>query len=315
MRKIIFIITFSLSSSLLMFSSVLAGTHTYFDMLSAKTETILSKPYRTQAEINADPYGGPGNVVYDSTEDAAMFTLPAGDGSSDASVPLADQLRPKFTPTPLTAGNLLVFYELKHESGFASNGDVNGLDSWKSVQIEGDPTIPRRQKIEPRYRFNQVNLPYVARVDVRIYGGPDSQNPSGYQVGPFDSIAPQVGEFNVLPDVWVRHWLFIDFDNKQLSYWVGDENRTNVIILDHVGLDYNLSWPGQNFNTFWFEFNSSRAYNLGAPALNCWARNLVILKNVSNSSSLVAQGDSGNSGTGTGTGTGTIQPPTNARVQ
>ena len=234
MRKIIFVIAGSLSLSFLMFSTVLAGTHTYFDWLSGQPEAMLSKPYRTQAEINADPYGGPGNVVYDATEDAAKFTLPAGDGSSDASVPLKDQLRPPITPTPMTSGNLLFFYELKHESGFASNGTVGGLKTHKSVQIAKDISIPRRKGIEPRFRFSQVDLPYVARVDVRVYG-----DGVGYTKGPFDTIAPQAGEFNVLPDVWVRHWVFLDIANKKISYWIGDENRATVTILDNIDLDYN----------------------------------------------------------------------------
>lgn len=307
MRKYFFI-TFSLSLSLMMCSSVLAQSpHSYFDLLSAKPELLISHAYRTQAEIDADPHNGAGNTVYDPVEDAAKFTLPnGGDGTKDASIPSSDQVRPPFTPKGMTSGNLFIFYELKHESGFVSEGDVQGLERWKMTQVQ-KRNIGRRQAIEPRYHFIRVDPPYVADVDVRIYG-----DKNGYADNGLNSIGPQTGQFDVLPDVWTRHWLFVDIENKELSYWVGDETRANVTILDHVPMDYALEWPGGEFIAWWLEANSSSKRDAGAPALNFWGRNLVILEDVLNAESLVSQGDSGGGGGGD---VSPPNPPQNLNVQ
>jgi hypothetical protein len=254
-----------------------SGNHSYFDLLSAMPEAILSKAYRTQAEIDADDHGGPGDVVYDTGEDAAKFTIDSGDGSIDT----VDQLRPNFTAT--NTGNLLFFWEAQWESGFVADGGIDGLKNHKAFQLARDGKL----SIEPRCRFSKVNSPYVARVDVRGYG-----NKAGYSQGAAETIAPQDGEFNILPDVWVRHWFLLDFDNKKVWYWIGDENRANVTILDNVDFDFSVAFSTK-FDEFWFEFDSSQDRTAGTPVLNIWGRNLVVLKDVTGASSIVAQGDSG----------------------
>lgn len=291
MRKYFFI-TFSLSLSLMMFSSVLAQSpHAYFDLLSAKPEMLISKAYRTQAEIDADMVASHGGTVYSATEDAAEFTERVGVGDDDGGIPIADQLRPPFEPNlTMSSGNLLYCYELKYPSEFVADGAVNGVKTYKSTQIRKDRGN-RAQTIEPRYRFHQVNSPYVARVDIRIYG-----NGNGGYTTDRGALAPQVDEFYVLPNVWTRHWLFLDFDNDTLSYWVGDETRSNVLVIDHAPMDWDREFPGALLKDFWFEFNTSSHKDDGVPELNFWARNLVMLKDVSNASSLVSQGDSGGGG-------------------
>lgn len=181
-------------------------------------------------------------------------------------------------------------------SDFVADGAPNGIGTYKSTQMRKNAGN-RKQTIEPRYRFSHVDTPYVARVDIRIYGTGD-----GYSLVS-GALAPQTGEFYVLPNVWTRHWVFLDFDNDEMSYWVGDETRANVTILDHVPMDWSLAFPGAEFTEFWFEFNTSSHKDAGAPEIPFWARNLVFLKDVSNASSLVSQGDSG------GGGGGDVSPP------
>lgn len=151
------------------------------------------------------------------------------------------------------------------DSNFAADGAVGGLETQKAFQIGRNANEDRA--IEPRHRYSHAKLPYVAKMDVRTYV-------SGFQGGPADSIAPQVGNFWSLPDKWTYYWFFVDIDKGFVSYWVGDEGREAVKILDRAA----WSRPVGAWNQFWFEFNSSQRRE-GPPA-SAWGRNAVVLKDI-----------------------------------
>lgn len=302
MRRIFFT-TFSLSLSLMMFSSVWAQSHNdYFDMLAARPDVLLANALRSQAEVDAVAHGSQNATVYDPVMDAAKFTIPPGNGIKDIRPPLADQLRTEF-PSPrkgMSSGNLLFFVETLHEDGFVADGEPYGLQGHKSFNIRSTRSKPA---FGPRHFYKYVDPPYVAYVDVKPFGGQ-----VGYTTGGFERLEPQTDDFWLLPWVWTRYWFFLDLDNDTFTYWIGDENRENVAIHDAVPFDYDGNWAGEKWEGFWVQWDSSSVSLLGSPALHIWTRNIVVLEDLpggqAEAASLAAQGEMGAGGVG-----GDVIPP------
>lgn len=271
----------SLSVALL---AALAGpsalANQYFEDLVARADHYASTDLGSAQEVEDRVYFARkerATTSYDATHDAARFILPAGSGS----IAIGDQVR-LYYPR-VSDGNILIFWEMRADSYFAQNGDIDGLETYKAFQLSdgGDLTL------EPRMRFAQVNAPFVARTDVRHYG-----SGSGVASGPFDSVGGQTGEFNILPEVWTRFWVFVDFDNNRFAYWVGDENRATVPILDFVPFNWMANYgSGFGFDEFWMEFNTSQSRN--GPESYLWGRNIVVLRNVSDPTAVVEAGSQG----------------------
>jgi hypothetical protein len=254
--------------------------------LAARPEVIDAHHYRTQENIDSDTYGQSSqDVVLDVTEEAARQYIPAGEGS----IPLANQFRIYLPPKSNTSGNIFVFYETKHETSFLTCCGDNKLEGHKSVQFADD--TGRSQAIEPRYRYykaEQEATDYVAKIDVRIY---DATGHEGFDACGEDSIC-NTNDFYVDDAVWTRHWILLDFDNDKIYYWIGDENRANVAVLDGERLEYSITWPGEKMDEFWQEWNSSDV-RPGGEEIYFYIRNQVIMYdiNIPTVINLVADGD------------------------
>lgn len=259
-----------------------AYAESYFAWLTVRPEHYSSAALRSAAEVLEETYyadKSKATTQYDPTLDAARFTILPG----KASVATGDQIRHNFPY--VDKGNLLFYWEALAPSYWSRDGDVDGIETYKAFQLSRDGDLA----LELRYRFKQVNTPYVARVDARVYG-----NKVGVEIGPGDSAAPQTGEFQTRPNVWVKHWAFVDFDNNRFSYWVGDEQRATVRILNAIPFNWRANYGERyGFNQFWFEFNTSQKRSPD-PSAYIYGRNLVILRDVSNVDDIVARGNAGN---------------------
>lgn len=253
-----------------------AMSQTYFEWLIDRPEILSYTDLQSQSEVINNVFfsdKSKASTTYDSQFDAAKFIVKSG----NASIEIGDQVRHEFPF--VNSGNLLVYWESLAPSYWARNGGVDGVNTYKAFQLSDRGDLA----LEFRYRFSQVDAPYVARTDVRVYG-----NQSGVEIGPGDSAAPQTGEFNILPNKWTRFWAFIDFDNNRFSYWVGDQDREAVKIIDSIRFDWSQNYGGdQGFSEFWFEFNTSQDRPSGPNAL-MYGRNLAILRDVSDQNSIVA---------------------------
>ncbi len=252
----------------------------YFNSLVAMPEHHSSTDLgSTQEVIDEVNYSNKDRALteYDPAMDAARFPVQQDWGS----IAIGDQVRHYFPR--ISSGNMLVFWEAYASSYFAQDGDIDGVETYKAFQLSdgGDLTL------EPRFRFAQVDRPYVARTDVRYYG-----SGSGVAEGPQDSVGGQTGEFRVLPEVWTRFWVFIDFDNNRLAYWVGDMNRDTETILNFVPFNWTQNYgSGFGIDEFWLEFNSSQQRT--GPEAYLWGRNVVVLRDVNDPTAIVEAGSNG----------------------
>lgn len=255
------------------------GDQSYFDMLVARPEHHSSTALGSVAEVDeginfSDPADS--TTTYDGQLDAAKFIVPANSGS----LVIGDQVRHQFER--VDSGSLFIFWEARASAYWSAPGAVDGVETHKAFQISdgGDLTL------EPRFRFVQSDPPFFARADMRVYG-----DQSGVEVGPADSVAPQAGEFEFLPETWTRFWVVMDFDQNQLSYWVGDTDQPITQVLDDVPFDWTGNYgPGFGVDEFWFEFNTSQARTSDEEPC-FWGRNLAILRDVEDPDALVALGE------------------------
>ena len=249
------------------------SAQSYFDWLSSQTETILSRSYKSQAEIDGDLHGKlpSNNIHFDPEENAAKITIKENSAS-------IQQIRPNFPAQ--SSGTLLFTWDAKWGEHFAR--DRTGLNNHKTYQLSHDgPGDDRR--IEIRNRYSLVAPPSISTVDVRLYyhDSAEGRAPAG----------PQAAQFIIEPSTWTRYWAYVDFDTSTFSMWMADENRQPIALFAALPIAWTNGHSRTNnflLNQFWFEYNSSQSRT--GPELFAWFRNFVVMKNVADVNSVIAQG-------------------------
>jgi hypothetical protein len=280
--------------------STYADDHGYYDTLAAKGETTVSRAYRTQQEIDDDAagtYPTTSDAVYDAVEDACKLPVPEdGDAGGDMSIELGTGLYASFSKAWGGTGSIFIFYETKHESDFGTkdaDGEVWNLARHKAVHLIDDKG--RVKAFEPGFKYDEVGTPSqsgteVAKVDIRVYYDDPPQGEGWVDAFTLDgSYASSINiddkSFIIQTDTWTRHWLFLDFTNDKVYYWIGDESNANELVTDEA-LDYDAQWNGpelgqQTITDFWFEWDSSSTAQGSSPQLDIWVRNLIIMEDIS----------------------------------
>ncbi len=132
--------------------------------------------------------------------------------------------------------------------------------------------------VEPRLVFsggNAISRPddwdaavYCGVVDVRTYengGGvvpwiPTEQRHGAALVRVGQNMTPQVGRFGVKPNVWTRwHWKFeqIAGDYDSFSFWMSDETRDPVLIIDALPVNIGRGTGTDEIDRWWLEMDTS----------------------------------------------------------
>jgi|GEM_PF-4045464 len=247
-----------------------SADNNYFESLAARSEVIYARSYRKQSEIDADVPTRPENretpPVYDPVVDGARWTVHPGNGG----IVTKDQMRPHFPHT--STGSLLFYWEARWDKNFPY--ELSTMHTHKAFQLSRDTSGDQR-RIEIRTRFNLASAPDVAEVDGRSYIWSPEETPMSHQVG----------KFTIKGDTWTRFWAYVDFDRRRFSLWVADEKTSPK----EIYRDYQFNDMTGGLDNFWFEFNSSQS-RAGGAALNIWARNFVVLRNVGNVEALIEQG-------------------------
>jgi hypothetical protein len=240
--------------------------HAYFQSLLAHPSLWDSGDLRSQASINdwADKNEG---GTYSSSRDAMRQRVPANETSMN-------QMRHLF-PTPLNSsasGNLLVTWETLFEAGWAQGGEIDGvIDTYKAFQFSGtDGGTYGGLHFELRFKFGDAAPDRVAQLDVRPYEDAPTGDPT-YGSG---SMAQRKATFNVREETWTRFWVYFDFDQNNVTYWVGDRQSGPVLLYDRV--PYSNS---AGILAFWYEFNTSQEGRNG-PERAIFNRNWVALRNL-----------------------------------
>lgn len=266
------------------FETLSTGDHAYFEMLRGNEHFLDSIAYRSQEEITPEiAAASNGGVYYDETVDAARF--PNSSGSTS-------QLRHPYPGRPYNhakGGTLLTYWEARWGAGYRYlDGARNGVNTHKAFQFsnEDNGTGSLGLFMEPRALYGRIES-YVsnggdpnaiAYVDIRAYGGlvtqtGGQQTPEGGNYSS-DSVSPIANHYRLKAEVWHSFWLFVDWDNNELSMWVAEAGEAPVLVYDRNTATFNT-----NLQRFVFEFNTSQDRSPQTPPINTWGRNVVSLRN------------------------------------
>jgi hypothetical protein len=120
-------------------------------------------------------------------------------------------------------------------------------------------------------------------VDVRAYG--ERKQALGPNVQSGAPLLPRAGTFTLRAETWTRYWVLIEQranDWDLVSLWVGDEDRDAVQIIDRRELNVKRS-----VESFWLQYNTSSNARNGLGERVGYARNVAMLRNVTDVASLL----------------------------
>lgn len=257
-----------------------ATTHEYFEYLASLPEVVLARAYRDQATIDKDRNVDGRNyvkeeILYDPDLDAMRFLFRKDDANP------ASALRPNFDEVGrVSSGTLFYTWESLWDPRWALPENREGMETHKTFQLGILTSSSDQRRIEIRTRYSD-DTSEIGRIDFRryVWSAPGNSVP----------LPNQQNEFVISPNTWTRYWAFVDFDNQEVTVWVADTKRDPVMLLDRFKFsDMSAGDLTAGLDSFWFQYNSSQSRS--GPELYTWARNLVVLRDISNPSFLVQQG-------------------------
>jgi hypothetical protein len=259
----------------------LAADHPYFDELASMPQAILVRSYRDQATIELDRNQSGGayersDLLYDAQKDGVRFVFSSNNANPRSA------LRPDFDGAgSVASGNLFYTWESYWDGRWADPANRGPMVTHKTFQLGNLESATDQRRIEIRTHYGDSSS-IIGENDFRRYRWSAS--------GPDQPLPGQQNRFAIKTETWTRYFAFVDFDRRQLSVWVADEDRQPVVLMDQF--QFTSMDPGSGLahglNSFWFQYNSSQ--DRTGPELYTWARNLVVLRNVSNPESLVQLG-------------------------
>ena len=254
--------------------------HAYFERVRTRPEVVASYSLRDQAMLDSFAHG-PGIRADYVTYDYAADAYPAKQDAAKVTIPPDRVSLPTQIRIPLNRVQpTLVTWDAWFGKEFLFS--YHGIAGYKNFQF----TSPNAMIwFEVRSRFIEAPAGAIARVDTRGYFR-DGMGPNVTKAAP---IEPQAGTFVIRPETWVRYWAFIDIRQTDpgspewstLSLWVADETDGPVQIIDRRQIKLNAT-----LGMFWLEYNTSSNVERQRGPLVGYARNVVVLGNVTDIPSL-----------------------------
>jgi len=282
-------------------AAAVPAVHAFFDELVKRPDCLVSYTLRAQAQI--DQYKnrtGEVKVNYDPVMDAAKWSWIKDDES-------AENIRmPIYLARPASGSSkLLIISDHRWDSSwFTEFKDPRGVSigGWKWLQVTSSKSeTDSKQQIwfEPQMRgladndWMNDSPPVLSLFGARGYFGIEPPtinervlNPCPRPIDMGDqTLGPMLNCFRAYANTWTRVWIELTMTAgtayTSISWWMADENQAPVQILKDARM---LSYGAHT--EFWYEYDTSRAERVGGP-MAAWGRNVVILKDVANPSSLL----------------------------
>jgi hypothetical protein len=259
----------------------------YFDMLSARSDVRAAYHLRTEAQVaqyrsGATPveafYIYP-NDPYPLKQDAMKLQINANSLRTQVWLPTNHQART----------NLLVTWDAWYGDEFLfANAQIGGYKAWNLCS----PNSSIWTELQALFDMATDVPGAVAMTCIRQYSlvtqGPNTVAmgafpfPNGHNYGN-TTIGPMAAEFDVRPETWTRHWMYMEDDTTwyRFSLWMADPTRGPVQVLNRLQIQPRLPSIGQTMDGHWdilrVEYNTSQAVVSGPRPLIGYARNVVML--------------------------------------
>jgi hypothetical protein len=259
--------------------------HPYFDGLAGRGDCVAAYSLRNMDQILAytDATHKKLDVTYDPEndpdprrQDAAKVVVPPNIPS------LPNNVR---VPIPMVGEDTL-FVTWDAWMGKEFSHTITGVGNYKHFQFAS----PRdRIWTEVKSDFNKSSPPALAMVEVRLYGQPED-GMIGPNVTNRHPASPMNAQFAIMPETWTRYWVYFKKVGEwhEFSLWLADASRGPVLINDRLQIKPHPASAG--WASFWLEYNSSSFGKAeGYPARTSYVRNIVMLKGVTQPTTLMAR--------------------------
>ena len=270
---------------------VQSGPHDYYNMMASRSDCWRAYSLRDPKQLDIPNNGGyahsnsrPLVVTYDPAndpdprrQDAAKIVIGTGSNS------LTNQIRvpiPKHAPD-----SLFVTWDAWFGAEFKVG--TSGIPDYKTFQF-GSPFHDIHMVIRNRFGMSTNT---AGLIDGRLY--PEGGYSQGPNVTFADTLTPRVGTFHVQPEKWTRYWAYFKAPASgsiwyEYSLWAADATTGPVLIYDRMQVRPSPQSTSASWEAFWLEYNTSTAtVKAGRPPLVAYARNIVVLKGVTNPTSLL----------------------------
>jgi hypothetical protein len=270
-----------------------AGPHDYFNELSVRADCVVAYSLRDDDQVfqyTQQKYQER-NVIYDPAndpdprrQDAAKVLIPA------LKVSLPNQVR---VPIPAVGDDsMLVTWDVWWGREFAY--DKTQIGDYKAFQF-ASPANHIWTEIKSDFKRAQTFPSSVATAKIRAYG--EIKNGElGSNVTNEHPLSPMLNEFKIMPETWTRYWAYFKPAGGgwfEFSYWMADENQMPVQVHDRLLMKPGAGATGEQFffwEKFWFEYNTSaHGIDSGVPARVSYIRNVVMLRGVSDPTTVLAR--------------------------
>jgi hypothetical protein len=276
-----------------------SGDHSYFNALAARPDVLLTRSFRSQAQLDDAVKQGPSTYfTYQPDVDAARYMKVPGDGTLTESIPGNQQVR---IPIGVSSGSVLITWDFWWGQEFKTNRGK--VDTYKSFRMSAGTD----SKIY--WSLNDSMTTAAGSDDVSMHYedlGNGATAPPGLAPGviaekPFHPTGMAAAPLRTFPTKfgrWTRYWVevrmdvpgsqFVEWSQAHLngaplagtwdmaSLWIADEGRDPQRVIYRVPVSRTPGYPLVDFR---FLFNTST----NAPALTGplvgYARNVVVLRN------------------------------------
>jgi hypothetical protein len=262
----------------------------YFDALSVRPDCMVAYSLRDMNQLLAfmdqpNPEVKPWDVTYDPlhdpdprAQDAAKLLVPANEPS------LPNNVR---FPIP-SAGTdpFLITWDvwMGREFSYASTG----INNYKHFQLASADHF--WTQITTEFDRAKESPGALGMFSVRQLGESSSESPIGPNVTNANPLSPY-RTFAMMPETWTRYWVYFNpvADRWfEFSMWIADENHDAVKTIDRLLIKPNYAAGATSWEKLWLEYNTSdHGWDTGFPARVSYARNIVILRGISDPASLL----------------------------
>lgn len=269
--------------------------HAYFDQLVARPECKKNFSLRDPAQLATRADGGyaqnnsaPLTFTYDPAADLDPRRQDAAKGVIEARhQSCVNQVRLPL-PDPGEA-SLLVTWDAWYGAEFRYQ--AAGISTYKTFQLDS-PKDHIWTEIRSQFKgAPEAGRPEaVAAVDVRFYGTVGKQLGDG--VSDEDPLSPQLAEFFIMPERWIRYWVFFEpaGEWRLFSLWVADEATDPIELHHQLPMKPNKPKGAARWHQFWLEYNTSDDTSAETRTdLVTYCRNVAMLVGVSDLGPLLAR--------------------------
>ncbi|MBA3884184.1 MAG: hypothetical protein H0X67_00445 [Acidobacteria bacterium] len=258
------------------------GSHTYFNLLAARSDCHRAWHLRTQSQIDGltTQSRSMPKVVYDPALDAARWPFLAGisDGQT------------KIFPLGINGTSMLLTWDLRWDKGWEYTEDGVALHGDRNKGSLGQIKSWKIMAADDSYAWTVIktNFDRGAATGQGLGEVPFTSNTGKWLAPPAfrggsEAYLPRLTDFYLRANTWTRMWIYVEGvigggiggQTVHLSVWMADETRDPIRLYDRLPMYTTTGGLAE----LYMHYDSSQEGNTN-PARSAWNRNVVVLRGI-----------------------------------